>query len=321
MKKIFAFTVSFILGFSLITSYELSEHLKTAMAEEETDKIFEGFSDVKEENYHYLPINELAKEGIINGYDDGLFRSKSTINRAEALKIIMETFLDLSKEELSETEDRPFDDVPSGEWYAKYVSKAKELKIVNGYEDGSFRPLDTLSLAEALKMIVQSMETYIRIPAEEGLFADIPVDSWFSEYFSFANSREMLNISAENKVFPGQEVTRGYFAEIIYKLKKNSAGFSFGKATFYGAAVHGAGTASGKTFDMYAMTAAHKTLPFGTIVEVTNLANGKSVQVEITDRGPYGPGRVIDLTSSAFKEISELHRGIINVQYKIVDEN
>ena len=73
-------------------------------------------------------------------------------------------------------------------------------------------------------------------------------------------------------------------------------------------------------FDMYEMTAAHKTLPFGSIVEVTNLANGKTVQVEITDRGPYGPGRVIDLTSSAFEVISSLSRGIIYVEYKVISE-
>ena len=107
-------------------------------------------------------------------------------------------------------------------------------------------------------------------------------------------------------------------AEIIYKLRKYWDQYHFGKATFYGAAVQGHGTASGKIFDMYAMTAAHKTLPFGTIVEVINIANGKKVEVEITDRGPFGYGRELDLTSSAFEQIATLGTGVINVQYKVI---
>jgi rare lipoprotein A len=66
------------------------------------------------------------------------------------------------------------------------------------------------------------------------------------------------------------------------------------------------------------MTAAHKTLTFGTMVEATNLANGKMVTVEITDRGPYGAGRVLDLSSGAFEQLASLGAGVINVGYKIL---
>ena len=96
-------------------------------------------------------------------------------------------------------------------------------------------------------------------------------------------------------------------------------GYEFGKATWYGAALQGNYTASGSIFDYHQMTAAHKTLPFGTMVKVTNMANGESIEVEITDRGPYGPGRVIDLTSAAFEEIASLGAGVIYVQYEIVE--
>ncbi|MFA5948577.1 MAG: septal ring lytic transglycosylase RlpA family protein, partial [Candidatus Gracilibacteria bacterium] len=94
----------------------------------------------------------------------------------------------------------------------------------------------------------------------------------------------------------------------------------FGKATYYGAAVQGNGTASGETFDMNVFTAAHKTLPFGTIVKATNLANGKSVEVKINDRGPYGAGRVLDLSSSAFKELAPLSTGVITIQYEVIPQ-
>ena len=77
-----------------------------------------------------------------------------------------------------------------------------------------------------------------------------------------------------------------------------------GKASFYGDKFHGKKTASGETYDMHDMTAAHKTLPFGTKVKITNANNGKSVVVEITDRGPFTKGREIDLSRKAFFLIS-----------------
>jgi rare lipoprotein A len=87
------------------------------------------------------------------------------------------------------------------------------------------------------------------------------------------------------------------------------------KATFYGT---GTGTASGERFNPDAMTAAHKTLPFGTRVRVTNLANGKQVTVRINDRGPYGAGRCLDLTTAAFKMIGSTSTGVLNVRYEVL---
>lgn len=74
-------------------------------------------------------------------------------------------------------------------------------------------------------------------------------------------------------------------------------------ASYYGAAFAGKPTASGEKFDASALTAAHKTLPFGTIVELTNPANGKTVQVRINDRGPHTAGREIDLSNAAAKQL------------------
>jgi rare lipoprotein A (RlpA)-like double-psi beta-barrel protein len=73
----------------------------------------------------------------------------------------------------------------------------------------------------------------------------------------------------------------------------------FGVASWYGPGFHGNLTASGEVYNQYALTAAHPTLPLGTPVEVTNLANGKSVRVRITDRGPFVRGRAIDLSHGA----------------------
>lgn len=82
-------------------------------------------------------------------------------------------------------------------------------------------------------------------------------------------------------------------------------------ASFYGGRLHGSMTASGERFNQNDFTAAHKQLPFGTKVKVTNPENGKSVIVRINDRGPYVKGRVIDLSSASFKAIEDPNKGVI----------
>jgi rare lipoprotein A len=77
-------------------------------------------------------------------------------------------------------------------------------------------------------------------------------------------------------------------------------------------------TASGETFDPSAMTAAHKTLPMDTMVEVTNPANGKSVTVRINDRGPYIDGRCLDLSTASFETIASSSQGVVDVDWQVV---
>jgi rare lipoprotein A len=80
-------------------------------------------------------------------------------------------------------------------------------------------------------------------------------------------------------------------------------------------------TASGETFDPNALTAAHKSLPFNTMVQVTNVANGKSVVVRINDRGPFVSGRCLDLSSAAFATIASLGAGVANVRYDVLSQD
>ncbi|QVQ54869.1 septal ring lytic transglycosylase RlpA family protein [Spiractinospora alimapuensis] len=78
-------------------------------------------------------------------------------------------------------------------------------------------------------------------------------------------------------------------------------------------------TANGERFDPNAMTAAHKTLPFDTMVEVTNPANGRSVTVRINDRGPFVEGRCLDLSRAAFEEIASASQGVATVDWQVVE--
>lgn len=91
-----------------------------------------------------------------------------------------------------------------------------------------------------------------------------------------------------------------------------------GIASYYGKRFHGRTTANGERFNMRALTAAHKTLPFGTKVRVTNPRNGRSVVVRINDRGPYAGGRAIDLSRAAAEEIGLIRAGHGKVELEVV---
>lgn len=92
-----------------------------------------------------------------------------------------------------------------------------------------------------------------------------------------------------------------------------------GKAAWYGDRYHGRKTASGERFDMNALTAAHRTLPFGTVVQVKNLANGRTVKVRINDRGPFGrKKRIIDVSRAAARELGMLGSGVVPVELRVV---
>ena len=91
-----------------------------------------------------------------------------------------------------------------------------------------------------------------------------------------------------------------------------------GKASFYGKKFDGRKTANGEKFSNKDFTAAHRTLPFGTFVKVTNLVNNKSVIVRINDRGPYVKGRIIDLTQAAADSLDFRHSGWVNVKVEEV---
>lgn len=94
-----------------------------------------------------------------------------------------------------------------------------------------------------------------------------------------------------------------------------------GTASWYGRNHHGRKTASGERYDMNAMTAAHRTLPFNTKARITNLDTGKSVDVMITDRGPFKRGRIIDLSSQAAKALEMHADGVAAVRVEVFEGN
>lgn len=98
------------------------------------------------------------------------------------------------------------------------------------------------------------------------------------------------------------------------KVKGNRFLMAEGRASYYSNRFHGRKTASGDHFDRREFTAAHRSLPFGTKVRVTNLANGKKVVVKINDRGPHTRNRIIDISQAAARELGMVKLGVGNVR-------
>lgn len=102
------------------------------------------------------------------------------------------------------------------------------------------------------------------------------------------------------------------------KRTKHARPYQVGNASWYGKKFHGRTTASGEDFDMFELTAAHRQLPLGTYVRVTDLRNGKSVIVRINDRGPFIKGRIMDLSYGAARML-DFHAGVEKVRLDIVE--
>ncbi len=107
----------------------------------------------------------------------------------------------------------------------------------------------------------------------------------------------------------------------IYEIMPSSLGYvEIGIASWYGTKFHGRPTAIGEIYDMYLMTAAHKSLPLPTMVKVTNLDNGRSITLRVNDRGPFHDDRVIDLSYGAAKALGFEHQGTAPVVVEAIDQ-
>ncbi|MBT6069126.1 septal ring lytic transglycosylase RlpA family protein [Candidatus Peregrinibacteria bacterium] len=292
------------------------------------------FTDV-DSNHPYLPaIRFLKQNGIVQGYSDGSFQPSREVNRAEALKILTlsqkiltegaasEDAEVLFMEESSANTDVNFDlvDVPTEAWYYKYVFQAFKNNIISGYSDRTFRGGNTVNLAEAVKMLLETNN--VELPDPDTIvkdpFKDAYKNEWYAPYLQWAKNNYVLIANMDLRVHPEQDITRQEIANLIYRFYSLEEDQIYGRASYYADFFDGRTTASGEIFRQDEFTAAHLTLPFGTMLKVANLENNKSVVVRITDRGPYDKRFVVDLSKTAFETISPLSRGVIQVYYEII---
>ncbi len=271
------------------------------------------FTDLNSNHVYYDGVMYLGMQGVLSGYDDGTVRPDEPVRRDEALKMILssaQAFVDKS------TFEEAFSDVPKDHWAAPYVFTASEEGIVNGRGDGLFHPEDTVTRAEALKMLILTNDILITLEDP----AQVETE-WYLPYLNYGITNALLTPDAALDYLPNAALSRGELADLIYRFynKPYTGAVEFGKATYYGWSYDGHNTASGTPLEAAGNMAAHKTLPFGTRVKVTNLANNSSVIVTIVDRGPYGEGRVIDMTPGSFERIGALWQGVLNVRLEVLN--
>ncbi|EKD93870.1 MAG: Ig-like, group 2 [uncultured bacterium] len=164
------------------------------------------------ENY----ILELVQNKVMQGYDDGTFRPDQSMNRAEFTKTVLEA-LGYSIPDTITSSD--FSDVPVNEWYAPYTQTAKERNIIAGYEDGTFRPNNNITRAEAIKILLQAANIEIEIPAET-IFSDVDLNEWYAPYVVKAHSMGIVSGYDDGRFGVNDPITRGQVTKIIVELLK-----------------------------------------------------------------------------------------------------
>lgn len=180
-----------------------------------------SFPDVPTTHKYYDAINALSDQGVISGYPDGTFKPDQASKRVESLKII----LNAQKYSIpSSVTSLPFPDTYTSEWYAPYIYTAYNNKIVSGYPDGTFRPENTLNLAESLKMVllaahINPNNIYPSITTPP--YNDIPLNQWFTPLFQYAKDFHLIDADSSNNVYPASLMSRGSLVEVMYRMSTN----------------------------------------------------------------------------------------------------
>lgn len=202
MKKLFTKLIglTFILGFG-ITAYALQTPT---------------FSDVSSTHPHYEAITNLKFNGVIEGYPDGTFKPDQPVNRVEVLKMIFEGLETDNPESLNSP---TFSDTDLNAWYGEYLKKAYTLGMVEGYQDGTFKPAQTVNLVENLKLILEAAKVDLPTDIPENPYNDTPKTEWYAKYVQHSKNLNLLDPDESDNVYPGKEMTRGDFAEVLWRLR------------------------------------------------------------------------------------------------------
>lgn len=173
------------------------------------------FGDVAATHPNKEAIIYLKDHGVINGYDDGTFKPENAVNRAELLKILIE-----AKEAdfvRADHDKSCFVDAPKGQWFTPYVCYAKEKGWVSGYDGGLFKPAQTVSTVEAMKIILNAYGFTIPEKATASFYADVNLLDWFAPYVQVAHEKSFYR--PETSVLsPHVGMTRAGVSQFIYNV-------------------------------------------------------------------------------------------------------
>ena len=170
------------------------------------------FTDVSKAHPNYTAIKYLYENDVIGGYDDGTFKPEKTVNRVEALKMLMLAF----NAGTGPSEPLSFSDTDNGAWYATTLGTAVAKGIVQGYDDGTFRPGNTVNKAEYLKILFKTNGIEMTDSLTTNPYPDVPKETWYAPFAYLANRKNLMSVSL---LKPDDGMTRGDVAETIYRLK------------------------------------------------------------------------------------------------------
>lgn len=267
------------------------------------------FDDITELHPNYKAIEWLHSQDIVEGYRDGRrteFRPEQSVSRAEAIKMV----IGVSELPLVQPQENPFPDVYTEYWFAPYVQTAFDSGVVKGFSDGKFHPASQVTRAEMVVMILRLLEA--PIASDEG-------GDWATPFVEFA--QKMRIIEGEESIHAS--LTRGDVAEILHRtqivaatqFKKVFQYSGQGRITQYPTSLIGKKTANGELLDSESLTAAHRSLPFGTKVRIWNDEN--SIVVAINDRISSESSSVLVLSQKAFSLLENLKQGTTYISYEV----
>ncbi|WLR53017.1 S-layer homology domain-containing protein [Bacillus tianshenii] len=173
-----------------------------------------NFTDVQSNDWFYDAVNYLTSKDVLDGFEDGSFRPSEDVTRAQAAKILAVT-LELDVENTNEVS---FPDVDEDAWYANYVSALVEEGVINGFEDGTFRPDETLTRAQMAKMITEAYDIKAAEDAEIP-FEDLEGATWAKEYIAALYDAGIVDGVKEDEFAPLANVTRAQVAAFVYKTE------------------------------------------------------------------------------------------------------
>lgn len=173
------------------------------------------FADVDGTDRYADAIKYLKEREVVSGYPDGTFRPDNTLNRAEAVKLVLEAN-DIKR--LVQWAQK-FSDVPGGAWFEAYVATAVERGIVSGYADGEFKPGNKISRAEFLKIAIATAGLDVHTPVKAP-YPDVTPEEWFAPYFQLAKEYELLSAKMGGYMTPHQPITRAEAADILYRISR-----------------------------------------------------------------------------------------------------
>lgn len=171
-----------------------------------------SFPDVSDNHPNLTAIEFLESRGIISGSSDGKFYPDRLVNRAEFLKMALNS----SPLQANPGSGLSFSDVKESDWFFTFVREAFHRQIIKGFEDGTFRPAQEVIKVEALKMLIEAHGILVSTPDTDP-YDDVSADAWFSGYVQFTKDKNLNDLNEKN-FNPAQAMTRADLAEMIYRL-------------------------------------------------------------------------------------------------------